>query len=115
MAQFAEESRFVAGGTHIERLAERKAAFFSIAPFSSIEGSDRLHLTVVSSAFHGILLPGKRESLDCVRPPDKSAPLRGANQSFDLTFCSVNRPRHAPIARAKSRSTRVLCIEEDIA
>jgi hypothetical protein len=43
-----------------------------------------------------------RELPDCVRPPDWPAPLRGANQSFDLTFCPVNRASHAHCQGKKS-------------
>jgi len=44
---------------------------------------------------------------DCVRPPDWPAPLRGANQSFDLTFFPVNRASRAHYQGKKSVNSSV--------
>jgi len=48
-----------------------------------------------------------RELPNSVRPPDWPAPLRGANQSFDLTFCPVNRASRAHCQGKKSVNSRV--------
>ena len=43
----------------------------------------------------------------CVRPLDWAAPLRGANQSFDLTFRPVNRASRADCQGKKSVNSGV--------
>jgi hypothetical protein len=48
-----------------------------------------------------------RELPASVRPPDWPAPLRGANQSFDLTFCPVNRVARTHYQGKKSVNSRV--------